>query len=87
MPSHGSKDLVIDPMVAEIEMKPVHGGFRTILAGNIVPGAAGCENIQDAVEETTLISTRSTNVRFRLGKERFDYRPECIINLMKTHAA
>lgn len=50
MLSLGDENTVIDPVVVEMEAKPMLDGFGAVLAGNIAAGTAGCQNIQDAGE-------------------------------------
>ena len=43
--SHRREDRIIDSMVAEIEMKPMDGRFRSILARYVMPGIPGGQDI------------------------------------------
>ncbi|KAF5052822.1 hypothetical protein DSECCO2_404800 [anaerobic digester metagenome] len=61
--SHHRKDLVVDPVMKELLVRPMHGRFRAILTRNVEPGTPGGKDIQDAVEQSVLISTRSLDMR------------------------
>jgi len=66
-------------------VKPMHGRFRTILTGDVEPGTPGGKDIQDAVEQSTLISTRSPDMWRGRREMRLNDLPQCIVHLMKTH--
>lgn len=66
-------------------MVPVNRWFGAVVRRNIVPGAAGGQDVQDAVEQPAGVTPGSADVRLCRGEVFPDNRPEFIVNFPEGH--
>ncbi len=59
--------------------------FGAIVRWNIVPGAAGGQDVQNAVEQTARVTSGSADVRLRWWEVLLDNCPEIIVKFPEGH--
>ena len=76
---------LIHSSLAEFEVVPMNRRFGAVVRWNIEPGAAGGQNVQDAVDQLARVTPRAANVRLRWGEVFLNNLPEIVVNFPKNH--
>jgi hypothetical protein len=63
----------------------VNRRFGAVVRQNIVPGAAGGQGVQDAVDQPAGVTPRSADVRLRRREIFPDNLPEIVVNFPEGH--
>ena len=84
-PEQVKEDRLIHSFLAEFEVVPVNRRFGAVVRWYIEPGAAGSENVQDAVDQLARVTPWAANVRLRWGEVVLNNLPEIVVNFSECH--
>ena len=80
------EDRLVHLLLAQFKVIPVNRRFRAIFNRNVAPGAAGGQDVEDAVEQPARVASGSADVRLRRRKVLLDDPPQFIVNFPECQA-
>jgi len=78
------EDRLVHALLTEFKVVTVYRRFGAVVCWNIVPAAAGTQDVQDAVEQAAGVASRSANVWLCWREVLLDNIPQIVVDSRKT---